>query len=128
MKDRIKKVRLDAGLNQTEFGAAIGVAQTTIAGYENGNRTVPEVVIQSVCRVFEIREEWLRSGIEPMRVKKSREDEMGAEVGRLMADAPDSFKAALIATLLRFDPNGKEWEVLETIYKNLKKEMEKTTE
>lgn len=38
MKERIKLLRKYLGLNQTEFGARIGVKQTSVAGYETGAR------------------------------------------------------------------------------------------
>ena len=38
------------------------------------------------------------------------------EIRSLMADSPESFRSALVTTLLRFDPNGPEWEILERIY------------
>ena len=36
MKERIKKVRLDADLNQTEFSKIIGCASNTVSGWESG--------------------------------------------------------------------------------------------
>lgn len=54
-----------------------------------------------------------------MRAAKSREQEMAEMVKRLMADRPDSFRSALALPLLRLDPNGKEWAVLEDIYKRI---------
>lgn len=119
MKDRIREIRKDAGLNQTEFGGRIGVAQTTIAGYENGSREVPNVVVTAICDKFGIREEWLRDGIEPMYAPTGREEEMARLVKRLMADKPDSFQSALVTTLLRFDPDGPEWDILERIYNSI---------
>lgn len=70
MKDRIRKIRKDSGLTQSQFGAVIGVAQTTIAGYENGSREVPNSAIVSICREFDINETWLRTGEGPMKVKR----------------------------------------------------------
>ena len=125
MKERIKEIRKINGLNQTDFGQRIGVAQATIAGYEAGSRAVPNVVVTAICDKFGIREEWLRDGVEPMYAPTGREEEMARLVKRLMADQPDSFQSALVTTLLRFDPNGPEWEILERIYNNIAEEMEK---
>lgn len=63
---QIKKLRKNLNLNQTEFGKRIGAKQTTIAGYENEIRTPSDVIIKSICREFNVREEWLRNGIEPI--------------------------------------------------------------
>ncbi len=64
--ERIKELRKNLNLNQTEFGKRIGAKQTTIAGYENKIRTPSEAIIKSICREFNVREEWLRDGIAPM--------------------------------------------------------------
>ena len=40
-------------------------------------------------------------------------------VKQLMADSPDSFRSALVTTLLRFDPDRPEWEILERIYNGI---------
>ena len=122
MKDRIKEIRKEANLNQSEFGERIGVAQTTIAGYENGSRAVPNVAISAICREFGVNETWLRTGSGDPKLPLSREQEMSALVRNLMADRPESFRSALVTTLLRFDPDGPEWDVLERIYESVAKE------
>lgn len=49
---------------------------------------------------------------------------MGDLLKTLLRDSSESFRTRLITTLLRFDPNGTEWEVLERIYKSVAKEKE----
>lgn len=62
MKDRIKLVRKHLKLNQSEFGAKVGVKGNTIGNYELGLRTPSEAVIFSICREFKVDEDWLRTG------------------------------------------------------------------
>lgn len=62
MKDRIKQLRKYFKLNQTAFGEKIGVNQSTITGYETGAREPLNNTILSICREFNVNEEWLRSG------------------------------------------------------------------
>lgn len=128
MKDRIKEIRKNANLNQTEFGERIGVAQTTIAGYENGSRAVPNVTIAAICREFGVNETWLRTGSGSMTVSKTREQELAALFKRFMADKPESFRTALVSTLLRFEPDGPEWEALEKIYDDIAAQYGKSPE
>lgn len=124
MHERIKELRKSLGLNQAEFGARLGVASNTISTYETGTRPVAEPIIKSIVREFGVSESWLRDGTGDMRANMDREEEMGRLLGDLLADRPESFRAALITTLLRFDPNGPEWAVLERIYEDLAKEVE----
>ena len=67
MNSRIKQIRESFHLNQTEFGARIGLKQSSITGYESGNRKPNNAVIKAICNEFQINEEWLKSGIGPMK-------------------------------------------------------------
>lgn len=62
MNTRIKEIRELANMTQEEFGKKIGAARNTIANYETGNRNPSNAVITSICREFNINEEWLRTG------------------------------------------------------------------
>lgn len=115
MQERIKEVRKDLGLNQTEFGQRIGVAQTTVAGWELGTREIPDIAIRAICREFNVNEIWLRSGAGEMHAAMSREEEMARLVRRHLSARPESLQRALITTLLRFDPESPEWEIVEKI-------------
>lgn len=62
MKDRIKKVRKDSGLNQTEFGAEIGASRPMIASYEGGS-VIPDASKRMlICEKFNVNPEWLENG------------------------------------------------------------------
>lgn len=124
MQNRIKELRKFLGLNQTEFGRKLGVTTSTISGYELGTIVPSPAIILSIVREFGVSEAWLRDGTGDMRANMDREEEMGRLLGDLLADRPESFRSALITTLLRFDPEGPEWSVLERIYEDLAKELE----
>lgn len=119
MKDRIKLVRQAASKNQSEFGAVIGVSGAAVSRWEAGDRSVPDSAILSICRCFNVNETWLRTGDGQMYADKDRARQMEELVQSLMADSPESFRSALITTLLRFRPDGPEWEVLERIYQSV---------
>ena len=128
MQNRINEVRKLFGLNQTEFGAKLGVAQTTIGGYENGSRSVSDAIIKSICREFGVNETWLSTGAGEMRRARSREAELGELIRSRLLDRPESFQAALVTVLLRFDPDGPEFAALEKIARALAEETEKDPE
>ena len=58
--ERIKEVRKEKKYTQAEFGKIIGVAGNTVTGYENNIRKPSDAVIISICREFNVNEEWLR--------------------------------------------------------------------
>ena len=59
---RIKAIRKELGLTQKDFGVQIGIASNTITGYETGVRVPSPQVIRSICREFNVNEEWLSTG------------------------------------------------------------------
>ena len=125
MKDRIKAVRSDAKMTQAAFAETVHVSRNYIAQIEMGIMTPGDNLIRNICDKYGINETWLREGTGPMYAPTGREEEMARLVKRLMADQPDSFQSALVSTLLRFDPNGPEWEILERIYNSIAAEMGK---
>lgn len=86
MKNRIRLLRNKLGLNQTDFGKRIGVKQGSVAGYESGARTPIDAVITSICREFDVNEEWLRTGAggeDNMFTKLSEDDRFSLNLGKL---------------------------------------------
>ena len=125
MQNRIKELRKSLGLNQTEFGAKLGISTSAISGYELGTIVPSNSIIKSICREFGVSETWLRTGAGEMRRTVSREQALGEGIRKILVDRPDSFQAALISTLLKFDPDGAEWAALERIAAALLEETKK---
>lgn len=86
MKDRIRQLRKELGLNQTEFGCKIGVKQGTVAGYEIGTKNPMDAVVISICREFNVNEEWLRNGAGEMFKKRLPTDPVGDYVEELLTE------------------------------------------
>lgn len=123
---RIKEIRLKKKMTQEEMGAVLGVTGAAFSRWETGDREIPDIAIRALCREFSVSEEWLRYGTGDMYAAASREEELGRLVRRLLSASPASFQAACITTLLRFDPEGPEWALVEQIYNSLAAELEKS--
>lgn len=123
MKNRIREVRKSLGMNQTDFGRALGASLSAASKWESGENAMSDATIMLLCQKFGVSEAWLRTGAGEMYADKTREELITEEVTRMMATAPDSFKAALIAALLRFDPDGPEWTILEDVYNSVAAEL-----
>ena len=121
MNERIKAIRKHLELNQTEFGARIGVKQGTIAAYENGSRVPLDTVVTSICREFGVAESWLRTGEGEMFIKKSRDHEIAAFVGEIMKGEGD-MRRRFVSVLARL--SMEEWELLEKIARQFVNEDE----
>lgn len=119
MKDRLKKLRKTLDLTQQAFADRIGMKQNTIAQYEMG-RTIPsDAIIFSICREFNVNENWLRTGEGDMFMEMSRDEQIEKFVGDLLHGEEDSFKRRLISGLAALDENG--WKVLEDFLDSIQK-------
>ena len=60
---RIKKLRKELKMNQTQFAKKIGISQTNLSWLEQDGHKVLERNIRQIAMVFKVREEWLRTGL-----------------------------------------------------------------
>ena len=117
MKDRIKAIRKYYDLTQTEFGDRIGVKGNTITNYENDLRNPSDAIIVSICREFNVNEEWLRTGNGEMFQPITKNDEISKLFGEVLKENNDDFKRRLISALAKLDDVG--WEKLENLIDNI---------
>lgn len=117
IKDRIKLIRKEKKLTQVEFGDVIGVKGNTVTNYETGLRNPTDAVVKSICREFNVSEEWLRSGNGEMFIELDREQEIASMTAMLFKEEETSFKYRLINALCKLDEKG--WEVLEQLAKEI---------
>lgn len=117
MNERLKKLRRELGLTQQEFADKIGVKRNSLANYETGRNTPIDAIIVSICREFNVNEDWLRTGEGDMFIKLSYSDEIAQFVGDLLSEEDDSFKKRLISGLAALDDNG--WRVLENFLNSI---------
>lgn len=95
MNERIKEIRASEGLTQAQFAEKLNLSRNYVAMIEIGQREPGDRTIADICRVFGIREEWLRDGLEPMRSPKSREEEVAEMVGQAL-NGDNELKQAVI--------------------------------
>ena len=62
MNERIRKLRRELDLTQEKLGSRIGVKGNTVAQWESGRNDPPDIAITSICKEFNVNEEWLRNG------------------------------------------------------------------
>lgn len=62
MNERIKELRKQLGMTQTEFGQKIGLSQRAIANLENGTTAVVKRNVDAICRAFNVNPSWLKTG------------------------------------------------------------------
>lgn len=124
MSERIKELISVLQIKKVEFAKRLNLSQPFVSELCSGKTNPSDRTISDICREFSVNEAWLRTGEGEMFHQQSRDEEMAALMGQLLADRPESFRRRLISVLLRFDPNGPEWQVLEDIYEAIKKEAQ----
>lgn len=115
MNSRIKEIREAEKLTQEEFGKRIGSARNTIANYETGNRTPSNAVITSICREFNVNEEWLRTGEGEMKIERSEEERFAKNMQAILKTDNDTI-IRWANTIAETDPK-----VLEKVEEFMKK-------
>ena len=113
IKDRIKKIRDDQHLTQTDFGARIGVRGNTITNYETGLRKPSEAVMMAIARTFDVNMVWLKEGTGQAYIQKTKDMELAEMFADVQLWDDGSFKKRLITALARLDEKG--WENLESL-------------
>ena len=99
IKDRIKKIRKEKKMTQEDFSKKLGLARNSIANYEIGRREPTNAIIVSICREFDVNEEWLRTGEGEMFIQIPEEDETAALVYDLLGPDKESFYDIVLETI-----------------------------
>ena len=123
LKSRIKEIRLDKNMNQTDFGSKIGVKQGTVAGWENGVRIPSDSTILSICREYNVNEDWLRTGQGEKYLRLSRKETVAAYVGKILGGKVTPLEETLIEFMSETSPQ--EWEELARIINRFTEKMAK---
>lgn len=111
MNERLKRLRKTLDLTQQDFADRIGSKRNTVAKYETGTNVPSTAVISSICRVFNVNEEWLRNGIGDMFLPVNRNVEIAKLTKMLLNEESDSFKNRFVSMLANLTVG--EWEFLE---------------
>ena len=96
---RIMQVVEENGGNMSEFARSIGVTPAYISKLKNKPDSTPSTdVVQKICEVYDVRENWLKTGEGPMKLPKIDADlEI---INDLLSDTPSS-AADLIRNIWR---------------------------
>lgn len=113
MNDRVKVLRNELNLSQDAFGARLGVTKGAVSRIETGTNGVTEQMIISICREFNVNEEWLRIGNGEMFNERTTDEELAYIVGNSIPTAPEYVKNTFIALgKLSKEFSKEDWEVV----------------
>ena len=111
--ERIRLIRKETGLNQTDFGEKVGLRQSSLGQIESGVRNATDRTIILICEKYGVREEWLRNGTGEMFLESDSTivSQLSSEYGL------DAFEKVLIEGFLKMKPE--ERAVVKTYVRNL---------
>ena len=111
INERIKVLRKALGLSGEKFGDKVGVKRSTVSLWENGTNSITDQMFKSICREFNVNEEWLRYGTGDMFLPADRNSDIARLTKLLLNEENDSFKNRFISMLANLTVD--EWELLE---------------
>lgn len=123
INDRFRIVFKESGLSQEKFADKIKRSRGEVANIIYDKTTPKDKIIEAVCEEFQIQEDWLKYGIEPMRAAKSSEEEVSDYVAQALNGSIDFKKAVIKMICTRSEEDLKALErSFMYIYDSLKKE------
>lgn len=97
MNERIRQLRQSLELKQNGFAEKLGVTGSTISKIESGERGVSNQLINSICREWNVDEQWLRTGKGNMFIKLSRDEKVAELVAKSIKSDNDFLLNTFIA-------------------------------
>ena len=123
MNERIKTLRLELSLTQSEFGEKLGISQNYVWMIEKGDRVPSDRTVADICRVFGVNEDWLRTGQGEKYLRLSRKETVAAYVGKILGGKVTPMEETLIEFMAETSPQ--EWEELARIINRFTEKMAK---
>ena len=111
MNKRLKELRETLKLSQEELAAKLQLSRNYISLVENGQRTLSAQSVKVLCSLFNVNENWFKTGDGEMFNTYTKDEQIEAFIGNLLATEQDSFKKRLISGLAALDDDG--WDLLE---------------
>ena len=126
--ERIKSVRKQNKLTQTEFAKSLGASRGMIVNVEMdkiSNMTAKKPLLQLICDKYGINPAWLIDGEGEMMQELSREQEIIRAVSEMFT-GDDSFNQDIISMLVKLP--DEHWGLLEDMARRLMDEQSKRKE
>lgn len=119
MQERLNQLITELKINKSKFAAELGVSTAFVSQICSGARVPSDRTISDICRVFEVSEEWLRTGSGPMMAVKTRREEITELAERLNAEEPDSALLQFAAALASLDQD--DWDAVKRFLEKLRR-------
>ena len=103
MNERLKKLRKTLDLTQQKFADRLGVKRNTVGQWECGINAITDQVVFSICREFDVNEEWLRTGEGEMFEQMSEQQKLLKYTGMLLKDKDSAIVNAIQSFIVTYE-------------------------
>ena len=94
LKDRIKKIRTDAGDSQEKFASKIKASRSAVCKLESGENNPSEQTIALICSSYKVNYQWIVNGVGEMFYDDDSDAQ--AIVGSVMTGDNEFAKSVLV--------------------------------
>lgn len=121
--ERIRQVRRDKKMNQTDFGKTIFVSQNYLSAIEKNDNLATDKIIKLICLIYGVSEEWLRTGEGSMYSAEDSDSERFRQAAAGIEMADDKRAMAALEVYWSLSPADKEviWKMFDQIYEKAHK-------
>ena len=97
MKDRLKELRKVLDIKQREVAERLGVAVGVVGTWESGGSPIPRARIYQLCKEYNVRREWLETGVgEMFEPEKTREQQLDDAIDLLFNGLKPELQRAFV--------------------------------
>lgn len=96
-----------------------------MANYETGRNTPIDAIVVSICRIFNVNEEWLRTGQGEMFKQLSQAELAARTVGEALS-SDNKFIQSVFIALGKLTPA--EWQLVEKFVTSVEEELKKDSQ
>lgn len=118
INDRIVELIDDLHIKKGEFAEKLQISQAFVSQICSGVRQPSDRTISDICRIFNVRRQWLEEGIGPMRQPETEDDEI---VDAVLA-GDNEFVKAVIRGIAK-TPGG--WDAIRELVLAIQSELNK---
>lgn len=113
--ERIKWYRLNIlKISQAKFAKELDITSANYSNIETGRVNLTERVLKNICDVYNLNEEWIKNGKEPIKKTMSYKNELLSFVKEI--DSTNNIKAQnFLIALSKLDM--KDWDIIDKLIK-----------
>ena len=117
--ERIRQVRRDKKMNQTDFGKTISVSQNYLSAIEKNDNLATDKIIKLICLSYGVSEDWLRNGEGPMYSAEDSDSERFRQAATGIEMADDKRAMAALEIYWSLSPEDRKiiWKMFEKVHK-----------